>query len=142
MSAIGTVKLMSVVPSVEVFCTIMSTFTFAAASGSNSAAEMPGRSGTPSTVTLASLMSVTTPEMIGIFHGGLLDGDPRAGLPGEAGAHVERDVVVAGELDRAQREHLRAGAGHLEHLVEVDLGSLRAWGTMRGSAENTPVTSV
>ena len=42
MSADGTVKLMSVVPPIEVFCTIMSTLTLAAASGSNSAAEMPG----------------------------------------------------------------------------------------------------
>ena len=65
MSAIGIVKLMSVVPWVDVFCTIMSTFTLASASGSNSAAEMPGLSGTPNTVTFASVMSVTTPEMIG-----------------------------------------------------------------------------
>ena len=43
----------------------MSTLTLAAASGSNRAAETPGRSGTPRTVTLASLASVTTPEMIG-----------------------------------------------------------------------------
>ena len=65
MSADGIVKLMSVAPSVDVFCTIMSTLTLAAASGSNSAAEIPGRSGTPSTVTFDSLTSVTTPEMIG-----------------------------------------------------------------------------
>ena len=39
MSALGTVKLMSVVPSVDVFCTIMSTLTLASASGSNSAAD-------------------------------------------------------------------------------------------------------
>ena len=56
---------MSVWPSVEVFWTIMSTLTFFAASGSNSAADTPGWSGTPSTVTFASLTSVTTPEMIG-----------------------------------------------------------------------------
>ena len=37
---------------------------------------------------------------------------------------MERDVVVAGELDRAQGQHLDAGAGHLEHLVEVDARQL------------------
>ena len=42
MSAIGIVKLMSVVPSVDVFCTIMSTLTLASASGSKSAADTPG----------------------------------------------------------------------------------------------------
>ena len=55
---------------------------------------------------------------------------------------MERDVVVAGELGAAQREHLAAGAGHLEHLVEVDAGELAGLGTIRGSAVNTPVTSV
>ncbi len=65
MSAEGIVKLMSVIPSVEVFWTIMSTLMLAPASDSNSAAEIPGRSGTPSTVTFDSLTSVTTPEMIG-----------------------------------------------------------------------------
>ena len=59
-----------------------------------------------------------------LFHAGLLIGDPRARLPGEGGADVERNVVVAGELDAAQGEHLAAGAGHLEHLVEVDVGQL------------------
>ena len=102
----------------------MSTLTLAAASGSNSAAEMPGRSGTAMTVTFDSLMSVTTPEMIGSSMLGLLIGDPRARLPGEGGADVDGDVVVAGELDAAQGEHLAAGAGHLEHLVEVDVGQL------------------
>ena len=88
MSADGIVKLMSVVPSVDVFWTIMSTFTLASASGSNSVAEIPGRSGTPSTVTFDSLLSVTTPEMIGSSIGTLLGrdrgvGDPRARLPRE-----------------------------------------------------------
>jgi hypothetical protein len=33
-----------------------------------------------------------------------------------------------GELDRSQGEHVRPGAGHLEHLVEVDLGQLAGLG--------------
>ena len=57
MSAFGIVNEMSVRPSFEVFCTIMSTLTFALASPSNNAAEIPGRSGTPTTVTFDSLAS-------------------------------------------------------------------------------------
>jgi hypothetical protein len=45
---------------------------------------------------------------------------------------VERNVVVAGELDRAQRQHLGTGAGHLEHLVEVDLRELAGLGNDAG----------
>ncbi len=45
---------MSVMPSVPMFCTIMSTLTPASASGPKTAAATPGRSGTFSSVTLAS----------------------------------------------------------------------------------------
>ena len=142
MSAIGTVKLMSVCPSVEVFCTIMSTLTLAAASGSNSAAEMPGRSGTPSTVTLASLTSVTTPEMIG------------SSIAGSSKVtHVPGSQV---KLERTWRGTLWLRANSTERSAstlqpapaississKLTWASLRACGTMRGSAENTPVTSV
>ena len=142
MSAIGIVKLMSVVPSVDVFWTIMSTFTFAAASGSNSAAEMPGRSGTPSTVTLASVMSVTTPEMIGSSTEG-----------SSLVTHVPCSQVKAERTWRGT-SWLRANsterrASTLEPAPAISsisskwtLASLRACGTMRGSAVNTPVTSV
>ena len=37
---------------------------------------------------------------------------------------MEWDVVVARELDTAQRQDLAARAGHFEHLVEVDAGEL------------------
>ena len=63
-----------------------------------------------------------------IFHRGLLIGDPRARFPSERGADVERNVMGAGELDRAEGEHLGAGAGHLEHLVEVHPGQLARLG--------------
>ena len=81
------------------------------------------------TVTLASLTRrVTTPEMIG---SSMLGSSSVTQVPGSQ-VKLERtwsgDVVVAGELDRAQGEHLAAGAGHLEHLVEADAGSLRACG--------------
>ena len=52
---------MSVRPSAPMFCTIMSTLTPAAASGPNSAAATPGRSGTPSTVIFASSRENATP---------------------------------------------------------------------------------
>ena len=60
----GTVKEMSVAPSVEVFCTIMSTFTSSSARAPNRRAAIPGWSGTSATVTLASEVSWVTPEMM------------------------------------------------------------------------------
>ena len=45
---------MSVRPSSEMFCTIMSTFTPASASGPKIAAAMPGRSATETSVIFAS----------------------------------------------------------------------------------------
>jgi len=55
---------MSVAPSADTFCTIMSMFTPASASARKMRAAMPGRSGTASTVAFASEMSCVTPEMI------------------------------------------------------------------------------
>ena len=65
-SDLGSVNETSVrpVPLVDTFCTIMSRFASASASARNSAAAWPGLSGTPTTVTLASLRSCATPEMI------------------------------------------------------------------------------
>ena len=103
----------------------MSTLTLAAASGSNSAAEMPGRSGTPMTVTFASLTSVTTPEMIGSS----MLWAPRS-VTHVPGSQVNAERTWSGTLwlransTAAQGQHLAAGAGHLEHLVEVDVGEL------------------
>src|SRR5213078_4018025 len=61
---LGTVKEMSVWPRVETFCTIMSTLTDLSDSERNSLAAIPGRSGTPVTVTLASDVSWVTAETI------------------------------------------------------------------------------
>ena len=52
---------MSVRPSAQMFCTIMSTLTPPSASGPKSAAAMPGRSGTPITVIFASSREWATP---------------------------------------------------------------------------------
>ena len=57
----------------------------------------------------------------GLLHRCVLLGDPGPRLPGEARAHVQRDVVIAGELDRAQHQHAAAARGDLEHLLEADL---------------------
>jgi hypothetical protein len=46
---------------------------------------------------------------------------------------TQRHAVLAGELDRADLQHLRAEARHLEHLLEADGRRRRASATMRGS---------
>ena len=61
----------------------------------------------------------------------------------ERRADAELDTVAARDLDRAQRHHLRARGGHLEHLLvghRVELAARS--GTIRGSAVKTPATSV
>jgi hypothetical protein len=46
--------------------------------------------------------------------------DPRSRLVGEGRPRMDRDVLVAGDLDGAQHQDLRAGGGHLEHLLVRD----------------------
>ncbi len=67
-----------------------------------------------------------------LLHQLLLTDDPGSLVAGERRADVDADSVVAGELDRAQHQHLRAGCGQLEHLLvrdRVQLARLRhdAW---------------
>ena len=59
----GTVKLMSVIPSRDTFCTIMSTFTSRRARALKSRPATPGLSATPETVILASDVSWVTAEI-------------------------------------------------------------------------------
>ena len=63
-SASGAVNDMSVVPSRETFCTIMSTLIASAAIALKIEAATPGRSGTSSIVTFASSVSRAAPEII------------------------------------------------------------------------------
>jgi predicted amino acid-binding ACT domain protein len=64
-SSFGSVNELSVCPSAETFCTIMSTFTPASASGRKTRAAIPGRSGTPRIVPEArKLDTVTYEEML------------------------------------------------------------------------------
>jgi hypothetical protein len=143
MSAFGIVKLMSVVPSWLVFCTIMSTFTLAAASGSNRAAEMPGRSGTATIVTLLSDRSVTTPEMIG---SSMLDSC--SSVTHVPCSQVKLERTWSGTLWLRANSTLRSASTLLPAPAISSISSklircsLRACGTMRGSAVKTPVTSV
>ena len=121
-SSWGSVKEMSVTPWSDTFCTIMSTFTSSSARRRNSRAAMPGWSGTPLTVTLASERVVHDGRDDGLLHGRILLLDPGAGLPGERGTDVQAHAPGAGELD-APHGRLRAAVGrHLEHLVEADRG--------------------
>ena len=60
----GTVNVRSVVRSAETFWMIMSTEMFAAASGSNIRATMPGSSGSCRTVIFVSFLSLVTPATI------------------------------------------------------------------------------
>ena len=63
-SSRGAVNEMSVDPPCATFCTIMSMLISSPATAPNRAAATPGRSGTPSIVTFASVVSRATPEMI------------------------------------------------------------------------------
>src|ERR671910_558373 len=104
-SARGIVKLRSVRPSCETFCTIMSTWMPSAATALKIAAAMPGRSGTSSRVTFASA----------VF------GNPRARLLTQGVPNVDPDAVASSVLHAPQLEDPRAGGGQLEHLLVGDV---------------------
>ena len=116
------------------FWMIMSTLTFASASAVKMRAGAPGSSGTPSSVTRASSVECVTAVMSGVLHGLLLSDDKCTGLVLEAGTAVDADAVVARVLDRAQLQHRRARAAISSISSNETTASLRASGTMRGSA--------
>ncbi len=64
----------------------------------------------------------------GLFHDVLRGDDPGALLVRERRAGVHANAVVAGELDRAQHQHLGAGGRHLEHLLVGDAVELAGAG--------------
>ena len=127
----------------DTFCTIMSTFTSMSASAPEQRAAMPGWSGTPVTVTLASESSATTAEMIACS---MVGSSSVTQVPGSQ-VKLERTCSVTWWV-RANSTARIAGfgqptRGHLEQLVEADGGDARGRsGTRRGSAVNTPDTSV
>ena len=119
-SILATVKEMSVVPCSDVFCTIMSTLTDRSARSRKSVAATPGPVGHAGDGDLGLRRVVGDRGDDGLLHRRILLYDPGPRLPGEARAHVQGHVVVAGELDRPQLEHPPAGRGDLQHLVEAE----------------------
>ena len=108
-------------------------------------AASPTLSGTPTTVILASLRSWATPAMIACSMESSFCASGTIQVP-SFWLNDERTwighVVAAGVLDAAQVQDLRAAGGHLEHLLVEMRSSLRAVGTIRGSAVKTPSTSL
>ena len=106
---------------------------------------MPGRSGTSFTVILASSRLNATPEitafsiaMCGSSSKVMSVPDCASSATGTAGSvRLEstrgRHPVLAGELDRADLQHLGAQRRQLQHLLEADGAQARASGTMLGS---------
>ena len=138
----GTVKEMSVVPCSDVFCTIMSTLTSRSARARNSRAAMPGRSGTPVTVTFASEVSWVTAVTTACS----MDGS--SSTTQVPGSHVKLERTCSGtwwlranstERSASTRPPLAAISSISSKLTR---DKRRASGTMRGSALNTPGTSV
>ena len=127
-STFGTVKEMSVVPCSDMFCTMVSTLTMRSARARNSRAAMPGLVGDAGDGHLRLRGVVGDGGDDGLFHGRILLDDPGAGLPGEAGTDVQRHVVVAGELHRAQGQDPPAAGGDVEHLLEADPGQAAGLG--------------
>ena len=120
----GRVNEMSVSPSRLMFCTIMSTTMFCLPSPPKT------RRGDAGPVGHAQDRDLGLPAVVGdaghhhVFHAVILPGHQRARVRLEGGAHVDRHVVLLGELDRAGLQHLGPQRGHLEHLVVGDAGQL------------------
>ena len=86
---------------------------------------MPGLSGTPITEIFASSRLNAMPEMIACSM--VSSSSNVISVPGTRGLrvlerrqHAQLDLVLARELDRADLQHLRAQARHLEHFLEGD----------------------
>ena len=106
------------------FWMIMSTLMSASASAPKIRPATPGWSGTPVSVTRASVGRVGHGCDERSFH--RLLSPRRRGYRSlsEARPDVDPHAVVAGVLDRAQLQHARARGRHLEHLLERDEGQL------------------
>jgi hypothetical protein len=143
-SSFGSVNETSVWPCSETFCTIMSMFTPASESARKIRAATPGRSGTPSTVTFASEVSWMTPEMIAFSSIGS-SSSPRIHVPSSP-VKVERTCTETPWLRANSTERSWSTRAPLAAISSISSyvtpASLRASGTMRGSAVKTPSTSV
>ena len=124
------------------FWMIVSTLQLASASAPKIAAATPGRSGTPSSVIRASSVEWVTAVMSGCS---IVSSSPSTTVPG-ASSKLERQWirtpwVRAYSTERSWRT-LAPDAAISSISSKLTCGSLRALGTIRGSAVNTPATSV
>jgi len=138
---------MSVLPSstLETFCSTMSMLTSASATARNTLAAYPGMSGIPTTVTLASLRSCATPVKRGLFHGYVLDrsDDDSARYFRIRRPDMHRQGCNGGPYSTQRSISTLAPHAAISSISsKVTVSSLRALGTMRGSALKTPSTSV
>ena len=142
-SARGAVNDRSVVSSCDTFCTIMSTLTPSAAIALKTRAATPGRSGTSSIVTFASSASsaiplISTPSI----SSSLLS---RTQVPA-ASSNADRTWILtpwrrAISTDRVCNTFAPPAASSSISSYPI-ASTFRAPGTIRGSAVNTPSTSV
>ena len=143
-SSLGTVKEISAAPPADTgsFWTIMSTFTFAPASASKMRAAAPGVSGTPVRVTRASLVEWVTAVMRGCS---MASPSATTKVPG-CSSNEERQWIRTPWLRAYSTERscsTPAPEAAISSISSKDTsGSLRASGTILGSAEKTPATSV
>ena len=112
----------------------MSTLMPASASGSKMDRATPGRSGTATTVTLATFRSWASPRTLLRCS---TSGSSLMSVPGrvlERAEDLDDDAVDPAELDRADLHDLGALVGELEHLLVADDRQLAGRATSRGSA--------
>src|SRR5215204_2400361 len=140
----GTVKDMSAAePSVSgSFWMIMSTLTLASASAVKMRPAMPGWSGTPSSVTRASSRECVTAVIRGRS---IVSSSPTTKVPGSS-VNEERQWMRTPWLRAYSTERSCSTPAPEADISSISsketTGSLRASGTIRGSALNTPATSV
>ena len=124
------------------FWMIMSTLTFASASALKMRPATPGWSGTPSSVTRASSREWVTAVIRGRS---IVSSSPTTKVPGSS-VNEERQWMRTSWLRPYSTERSCRTPAPDADISSISsnetTGSLRASGTIRGSAENTPATSV
>src|ERR1041385_3460238 len=112
-SARETVKVRSVLPSAEMFCTIMSTLIASSASGAKIAAAPPHGD-------LRFVAAVGEAADDPLFHDLILVDYKRPGRVGKGRQNLKAHPVVHRQLDRARLQYPRALRCHFEHFLVGD----------------------
>ena len=124
------------------FWMIVSTLQLASASAMKIAAAAPGRSGTPMSVIRASSVEWVTAVMSGCS---MVSSSPRTTVPGP-GSKLDRQWIRTPWVRAYSTERSCSTSAPEADISSISskltCGSLRASGTIRGSALNTPATSV